>query len=202
MGISVDMDVWPYFLVAAIVCFVIDHILGLALIFSGLALLFFSIGVTGAVGINILDYDVVVELLAVFIFTPIFLRLFFVLKKQRIPGDGMVGAKTNDLGSYKDRNAEKIYKGVVVAGKFLPLFTFHFVTGGLAIVSVATILGWIKPEGSLIALAVIGCPYAASFVGDTRGATGLKTILWAFGGLVFGVVYSLFVTMATMALRL
>jgi len=190
------MPFWPYFFIAALVSFVVDRSLGLAHLLTGFAVLFVLFGLAGAAGVNIFDYGPVVEILVILIFTPITVRLFFVLRAQRAGGGEIAG-----VGGPGDRNAERAYKAMWAGANFFKLFTFNFITGGLVIASVATLVGWIEPDGKLVALSVVGYPFAASFIADALGVTGIGKILWGTVGLVLGVAFSLFVTLAAMALH-
>lgn len=192
------MDYWWAFLIAAAVCFVLDRSLGLAHLFTGFAVLLAAFGLAGAAGINLADYDIVVELLAVAVFTLIFVRLFFVLQAQRAPGGPSAGMPGAGAG---DRNAETAFKGLQLAGHLLPLFAFHFVTGGLIIVATAMLAGWIPPTASMMVLSSIGCPYAANYIADRRGVEGFAKYVWMAGGLLFGFVFGLLVTVGAVTLH-
>lgn len=188
------MDTWWIFLISAFLFWGLDRWLGLAYVFSGLALLFAIFGLVSATGLNILEYDMLVELLVIFIYTPIFVRLFLVLRAQSASG-GPPDVGSQELLEPRDRHALTVYKGVLIAGSLVPLFVFHFITAGLVLATIAALAGWIEVN-KLFPLTVIGFPYVTGYVAKTRGVTGVKQILCATGGLILAAAYGALVAFA------
>src|SRR3546814_6292723 len=97
-GASIAMELWPYFLLAAPLFFVLDRALGLAHVLTGFALLFACFGLAGAGGFDLTVHELLVELLAGLIFVPIFVRLFFVLAARRGRAGGALPAEVRVVG--------------------------------------------------------------------------------------------------------
>lgn len=171
------MDLWWIFLLFAFLLSGIDWLFGLAYVFTGLAFLSAIVGLASAAGLNIFEYDAPAGLLVSIIFTPIFIRLFFVLRSQS-SSNGSLGDGSQIREGGRDQRASHVYKGVLIFGAFVPLFTFHFITAGLSLATVAVLAGWVDPA-RLLPLVTVGFPYIANHVAAAHGVTGTRNIVFA-----------------------
>jgi hypothetical protein len=181
------MPFWVFFF-AAVICFVLDYVVGLAYVPSGFGILFLIFGLANFFGISISDYAGIVDLLVLVIFAPILVQLFLVLSRQANTEGSGDEAQPVDAGRY--RNARRAFQGIQLAQRALPivkLFLFNLVSGGLVIVSIALLLGLIPPNPAVLTLGFIGGPTIGGFIAEARGSTGAASIVWGIIGGVLGV---------------
>jgi hypothetical protein len=188
---------WDYFIFAALIFISLDFAFGFGLIFAGFGLFALVLGLTRAVGINILDYDLLIELIGTAIFAPIAVRLAFLMRRR--PPDI---AQPN--GSFEARNAPRVLNGMVVGLPILQLFTYHFITAGLVVVAVAAVAGMINAQlsfGSLLALGSIGGAYLANVHAEARQKREIWKLLWIAGGVLFGPLYAVTIFLMILAIQ-
>ena len=186
--------VWPFWIFIAPFLHLFDQLFGLAYILSGIALLFIAFGITGALGANILDYSAVFEILTLIIFSPIFLRLSFSLRRRsdQIRADGNVVI-----------SGEKVFNVLALINALTSSLLIHLVTGALFFVTIVGVLDFEGHGKFILGPAMLGWPIILERI---RSALGGDRWWWLaisiFLGIFMGAAHYILVAVVAGALRI
>ena len=181
--------VWVILIFGGFFLIAIDRAFGLAFLLAGYGLIALIIGVAGVLGINLMDYEPVLDLLLITVFVPIAVRVSFLFhaRSAEMPhaSDGAMP------GEFSNRNAEPTLRGILIASGLLKTFTTHFLTSGMLLISLSMLARWAPPDPLIMLAGVVAGSHLGGVVAEARGVTDpKKKIRWGLAGVVVAVLVS------------